>query len=65
MTATAISSPRTARATPTTPGPPTWIGPLGYELIKDMSEHKGPAYKLFYHGVRIATISMSGEILGK
>ena len=46
-------------------GPPRWIGPLGYELVKDMSEHKGPAYKLFQWGVRIATIALDGTILGK
>ena len=45
-------------------GPPRWIGPLGYELVKDMSEHKGPAYKLFRWGVRIATILLDGTIIG-
>ncbi len=47
-------------------GPPRMIGPLGYELVKDMSEHKGPAWKLFKAGVRIATIAFSdGTIIGK
>lgn len=46
-------------------GPHRWIGPLGYELIKDMSEHKGPAYKLFQYGKRIATVGLDGLILGK
>jgi len=46
-------------------GPPKWIGPLGYELVKDMTEHKGKAYKLFQYGIRIATVSWDGIILGK
>ena len=46
-------------------GPPRWIGSLGYELVKDLTEHKGPAYKLFQYGKRIATITLDGTILGK
>ena len=46
-------------------GPPRWIGPLGYELVKDLTEHKGPAYKLFRWGERVATIALDGKIIGK
>lgn len=47
-------------------GPPTWIGPLGYMIQKDMANHGGRIWKLLDRaGNRIASLAEDGKILGK
>lgn len=47
-------------------GPPTYLGPYGYYIVKDMSKHGGRVWKLFdWAGNRIASIAGNGKILGK
>jgi hypothetical protein len=47
-------------------GPPTWIGPLGWYIEKDMSGHGGRVWKLFdWAGKRIASLAADGKILSK
>ena len=42
------------------------IGPLGYQIIKDMSHHKGSIWKLLDSaGIRIASLAADGTIVGK
>ncbi|MHB8124955.1 MAG: hypothetical protein ACYDEJ_04805 [Desulfitobacteriaceae bacterium] len=47
-------------------GPPTYLGPLGWYIQKDMAGHGGRAWKLFNKaGKRIASLASNGKILGK
>jgi len=47
-------------------GPPTYLGPLGWYIQKDMAGHGGRAWKLFDKaGSRIASLASDGKILGK
>jgi hypothetical protein len=42
------------------------IGPLGYQILKDLDGHKGSAWKLLNAaGTRIASLSASGRVVGK
>jgi RHS repeat-associated protein len=47
-------------------GPPTWVGPIGWYIQKDMAGHGERAWKLFnWAGDRVASLAKDGKILGK
>lgn len=47
-------------------GPPTWLGPLGWYIQRDMAGHGDRYWKLFnYAGERIASLARDGKILSK
>ncbi|MGI6669646.1 MAG: hypothetical protein ACOX4M_09855 [Acetivibrionales bacterium] len=47
-------------------GPPTWIGPDGWYIQRDMAGHGGRYWKLFdWAGERIASLAADGTILGR